>query len=45
MWEFGRMGKAKPVVASAVGGIRLQVKNELTGLQSDGIEGTAYNIR
>jgi trehalose synthase len=33
------------VVASALGGIRLQVKNELTGLLSHGIEGTAYKIR
>jgi trehalose synthase len=37
--------KAKPVVASAVGGIPLQVKNKLTGLLSYGIEGTAYDIR
>lgn len=37
--------KAKPVVASAVGGIPLQVKNQLTGLLSYGIEGTAYDIR
>ncbi len=37
--------KAKPVVASAVGGIPLQVKNRLTGLLSHGIEGTAYAIR
>ncbi|MBI4331083.1 MAG: glycosyltransferase [Chloroflexi bacterium] len=37
--------KAKPVVASAVGGIPLQVKNKLTGLLSHGIEGTAYDIR
>ncbi len=37
--------KAKPVVASAVGGIPLQVKNKLTGLLSHGIEGTAYAIR
>jgi trehalose synthase len=37
--------KAKPVVASAVGGIPLQVKNKFTGLCSHGIEGTAYAIR
>jgi trehalose synthase len=37
--------KAKPVVASAVGGIPLQVKNRVTGLLSHGIEGTAYAIR
>jgi len=37
--------KGKPVVASAVGGIPLQVKNRFTGLLSYGIEGTAYAIR
>ena len=37
--------KAKPVVASAVGGITLQVKNKFTGLLSYGIEGTAYALR
>lgn len=37
--------KSKPVVASAVGGITLQVKNKITGLLSHGIEGTAYDIR
>jgi trehalose synthase len=37
--------KAKPVVASAVGGITLQVRNRFTGLLSYGIEGTAYAIR
>ncbi len=37
--------KAKPVVASAVGGIPLQVKNKYTGLLSHGIEGTAYALR
>jgi trehalose synthase len=37
--------KAKPVVASAVGGIPLQVINRFTGLLSHGIEGTAYAIR
>jgi trehalose synthase len=37
--------KAKPVIASAVGGIPLQVKNKLTGLLSHGIPGTAYALR
>jgi len=37
--------KAKPVVASAVGGITLQVKDKLTGLLVHGIEGTAYALR
>ncbi len=37
--------KAKPVVASAVGGITLQVKHQLTGLLSHGIPGTAYALR
>ncbi len=37
--------KAKPVVASAVGGIPLQVRNKFTGLLSHGIEGTAYALR
>jgi trehalose synthase len=37
--------KAKPVVASAVGGIPLQVRHKFTGLLSHGIEGTAYAIR
>ena len=37
--------KGKPVVASAVGGITLQVKNKFTGLLSHGIEGTAYAIK
>jgi trehalose synthase len=37
--------KAKPVVATAVGGIPLQVKNKVTGLLSHGIEGTAYALR
>jgi trehalose synthase len=37
--------KAKPVVASAVGGITLQIRNKFTGLLSYGIEGTAYAIR
>lgn len=37
--------KAKPVVASAVGGIPLQVQNKFTGLLSHGIEGTAFALR
>jgi trehalose synthase len=37
--------KGKPVVASAVGGIPLQIKDKLTGLLSHGIEGTAFAIR
>jgi trehalose synthase len=37
--------KAKPVVATAVGGIPLQVRNKFTGLISYGIEGTAYAIK
>jgi trehalose synthase len=37
--------KSKPVVASAVGGIPLQVKNKFTGLLCHGIEGTAYALR
>jgi len=37
--------KGKPVVASAVGGIPLQVKNRLTGLLCHSIEGTAYALR
>ncbi len=37
--------KGRPVVASDVGGIPLQVRHKLTGLLSHGIEGTAYAIR
>ena len=37
--------KAKPVVASAVGGIPLQVRNRLTGLLCHSIEGAAYAVR
>jgi len=37
--------KAKPVVASAVGGITLQVKNKFTGLLTHGIPGTAYALK
>ena len=39
------MWKKKPVVASAVGGIPLQVIHKQTGLLSHSIEGTAYQIR
>lgn len=37
--------KGKTVVASAVGGILLQVKDKLTGLLCHSIEGAAYAIR
>lgn len=37
--------KGKPVVASAVGGIQLQVKNKLTGLLCHSVEGAAYAIK
>ncbi|MFA5368159.1 MAG: glycosyl transferase family 1, partial [Dehalococcoidia bacterium] len=37
--------KSRPVVASAVGGIPLQVRNKFTGLLSHGIPGTAYAIK
>ncbi len=37
--------KGKPVVASAVGGIPLQIKNKLTGLLCYTVEGAAYAIR
>ncbi len=37
--------KARPVVASDVGGIPLQVRHRLTGLLSHGIDGTAYAVR
>jgi len=37
--------KAKPVVASAVGGIPLQIRNKLTGLLCHSIEGAAYALR
>ncbi|MBV8847705.1 MAG: glycosyltransferase [Bryobacterales bacterium] len=37
--------KKKPVVASAVGGIPLQVIHKHTGLLTHSIEGTAYQIR
>ncbi len=39
------MWKGKPVVASAVGGIQLQVKNKFTGLLCHSVEGAAYAIK
>src|SRR5258706_394566 len=37
--------KKKPVVASAVGGIPIQIIHKHTGLLSHSVEGTAYQIR
>ncbi len=37
--------KSKPVVASAVGGIPLQIRNKLTGLLCYTVEGAAYALR
>jgi trehalose synthase len=37
--------KKRPVVASAVGGIPLQVLHNLTGLLVHSVEGAAYRIR
>jgi trehalose synthase len=37
--------KGKPVVASAVGGMQLQVKNKLTGLLCHSVEGAAYAVK
>jgi trehalose synthase len=37
--------KAKPVIATAVGGIPLQIKNKLTGLLCHSVEGAAYDLR
>ena len=37
--------KAKPVVATAVGGIPLQIRNKLTGLLCHTVEGAAYALR
>jgi len=37
--------KKKPVVASAVGGIPLQVIHKQTGMLAHSVEGTAYQIR
>jgi trehalose synthase len=37
--------KRKPVIASAVGGIPLQIKNNLTGVLVHSVDGLAYQIR
>ena len=37
--------KKKPVVASAVGGIPMQVIHKVTGLLAHSVEGTTYQIR
>ena len=37
--------KAKPVIASAVGGIPLQIKHEYSGILTHTVEGTAYWIK
>jgi len=37
--------KAKPVVAMAVGGIPLQIRNKLTGLLCYSIEGAAFDLK
>ena len=37
--------KKKPVVASAVGGIPLQIIHKFTGMLSHSVEGTAFQIR
>jgi len=37
--------KGKPVVVSAVGGMRLQVKDRFNGLLCHGVEGAAYALR
>ena len=37
--------KAKPVVAMAVGGIPLQIKNKLTGLLCYSVEGAAFDLK
>ncbi|MDD4877266.1 MAG: glycosyltransferase, partial [Dehalococcoidales bacterium] len=37
--------KSKPVVASAVGGIPLQVKNKFTGLLCHSVDGAAYALK
>ncbi|MBI4681243.1 MAG: glycosyltransferase [Nitrospirae bacterium] len=39
------MWKGKPVVASAVGGIQLQIKNKFTGLLCHSVEGAAYAVK
>lgn len=37
--------EGKPVVASAVGGILLQIKHKITGLLCHSVEGAAYAIK
>ena len=37
--------KSKPVVAMAVGGILLQINNELTGLLCYSVEGAAFDLK
>ncbi|MDA2912404.1 glycosyltransferase [Acidobacteriia bacterium AH_259_A11_L15] len=37
--------KKKPVVASAVGGIPLQIQHKLTGMLAHSVEGTAFQVR
>lgn len=37
--------KGKPVIASAVGGIPLQITHEFSGILTNSVEGTAYWIR
>jgi len=37
--------KAKPVIATAVGGIPLQIRNKLTGVLCYSVEGAAYALR
>jgi len=37
--------KSKPVIATAVGGIPIQIINNFTGILVHSIEGTAYQIR
>jgi trehalose synthase len=37
--------KRRPVIAGAVGGIRLQVRHNITGILVRSVEGTAYAIR
>jgi trehalose synthase len=37
--------KAKPVVATAVGGIPLQIRNRFTGLLVHGVDGAAFALK
>jgi len=43
--RFRALWKRKPVVASAVGGIPIQIIHKHTGLLAHSVEGTAYQIR